>query len=664
MKKVIAIVLALSMALSLAACGADSQSEVAEGDGVESEAAQGNVVPTIDAKETKNADIVIVGAGGAGLAAAVEAVTDGAESVIILEKTATTGGSLNFTSGTMAGAETVIQKEDGIEDTKESFVQDILKNGAQAGNESLIRTFVDEDVDAIQWLWDNGLADNEFAVDRQTGTKSVFAPEHALYSVKRSYKPRPDNPEKYKSAVHEILDTAVAGEDKITVEFQTTATQLVNNEKGQVLSVAAENADGDTILYTANKGVIMATGGYSGNQKMMGTFTENGAEYLPGGSSAADGYGIYMMQNVGANIDEEVMGYIPTFPMGLDTGEGPGKIASTYMWKVGGICVNQEGNRFVDETEDQVDLREVALEEQPGAIQYDIFTDDIIKDAEELNASIFWNFFYAPGKPYNSFVIEADSLEELAEKIDVPAENLTATVAKYNENVETKTTDEFGRQFTDDALNPAYNVKVNKIEGEHYYAVPMHALCVMTLGGVQINNDAQVLDVNGDAIPGLYAAGECTGGIWGKFVSGGTGVMGPVAFGRIAARHAMANEPAEGYTMQTAQTVITPDLFEKEESAESRFDMSQTLTDGEYTATVDGQEGQMVVNVTITDGKIANVVIAENHETQSVAGAALETLPGRIVEQNSCDVDGVSGATLTSGRIMDAVAACLTQAVA
>lgn len=647
MKKLTAIILTLAMAFSMVACSSQVKNEV----------------PEIEADQTKTADVIVVGAGGAGLAAAIEAVENGAESVIILEKTATTGGSLNFTGGTMSGAETIIQEIDGIEDTKESFVQDILKNGAQKGDEKLIRTFVDEDVAAIQWLWDNGLSDNKFSTDRETGTMSVFAPEHALYSEKRSYKPKPDDPTKYKAAVHEILDTVAKSMPEITIDFQTTAVQLVNNEAGQVLSVAAVNADGETVLYTGNHGVIMATGGYSGNLNMMGAFTENGSKYLPGGSNAADGYGIYMMQNVGAYIDEEVMGYIPTFPMGLDTGMGPGKIASTYMWKVGGICVNQEGNRFVDETEEAVDVREVALEEQTNAIQYDIFTDDIINSAVENNASMFWNFFYAPGKPYNEFVVEANSLEELAEKLGMPAENLTSTVEKYNECVETGTTDEFGRQFTEDSLD-TYNVAINKVEGDKYYAVPLHALCVMTLGGVKTNENAQVLDADGTAIPGLYAAGECVGGIWGKFVSGGTGVMGPVVFGRIAARTAMSTELPEKYAMKEAQTLITEEMFAKEESenTESRFDMSKALKDGEYSATVDGQEGQMTVKVTIADGKISNVEIVENHETQSIASAALEKVPTSIVENNSCDVDAVSGATLTSNRIMDAVALCLTEA--
>ena len=117
----------------------------------------------------KNADVIIVGAGGGGLSAAIEAVNDGAQSVIVLEKTGKTGGSLNFTSGSMSGAETVIQKIDGIEDTKESFVQDILNNGAHLGNEAMIRAFVDEDVDAIQWLWDNGL---RWRLPRQRRTTS------------------------------------------------------------------------------------------------------------------------------------------------------------------------------------------------------------------------------------------------------------------------------------------------------------------------------------------------------------------------------------------------------------------------------------------------------------------------------------------------------------
>ncbi|MBQ3587695.1 MAG: FAD-binding protein [Oscillospiraceae bacterium] len=651
MKRITAIILAMTMAFSMVACSSAAKNEV----------------PSVDADTTKTADIVIVGAGAAGLSAAVEAVANGAESVIIIEKTATTGGSLNFTSGSMSGAETIIQEIDGVEDTKESYVQDILKNGANLGDEELIRAYVEEDVAAIQWLWDNGLSDNKFSVDRATGTMSVFAPEHALYSVKRTYKASPDDAAKYKSAAHEVLDTVVKGEEKIAIDFQTEAKMLVNNEAGQVLSVLAENAQGEKILYTANKGVIMATGGYSGNLKMMGSFTENGANYLVGGSDAADGYGIYMMQNIGANIDAEKMGYVPTFPMGLDTGMGPGKIASTYMWKYGAICVNQEGNRFVKETEADPAIREVALEEQTNAIQYDIFTDNIIETVNQQGTNVFWNYFYAPGMPYNSFVVEADSIEELAEKIGVNAENLAKTIADYNAHVESGETDEFGREFTEESLDYNYSCAINKVEGDKYYAIAQRALVVMTLGGVQTNTSAQVLDADGNVIPGLYAAGECVGGIWGKFVSGGTGVMGPIVFGRLAARTAMTTEMTESYAMKAPQTVITEDMFAVEEAetvTDSRFDMTKTLKDGEYTAEVEGQEGPMTVKTTVKDGKIAAVEVVSENETPSIAASALETVPGAIVAGNTCDVDAVAGATLTSNRIMDAVALCLEQAAA
>ena len=616
--------------------------------------------PEIEVDETKEADIVIVGAGGAGLSAAIEATTDGAESVIVIEKTAKTGGSLNFTSGSMSGAETVIQEVDGIEDTKESFIEDIMTNGDHKGNKELIEAFVEEDQATMNWLYENGLKER-LVPDRATGKFNAFAPEHRLYSIPRTVKPKPVDGEHYKAAAHEILDGMAFNEPKIQFDYNTEATQLLANEKGQVLSVIAE-ADGKTIRYNASKAVIMATGGFSGNSKMMGEYAKYGSEYLAGGASTADGYGIYMMQEIGANIAEESLSYIPTFPMGLEYQEGLGRIAPSYMWKYGGICVNQEGKRFVDETSDSVETRETTLEEQTNAIQYDIFTDKIIEDCENSEVmNVFWNFMYAPGKKLSQYVISAPTLEELAEKIGVPADALQETVDAYNASVDAKETDEFGRAYTEESLNPAYNVCVNKIdEGGNYYAIPLKALCVMTLGGVDINTNGQVLDTEGNIIPGLYAAGECTN-VWGRFVSGGTGVMGPIVFGRLAARHAMAAESLEeGYQLKESLGLIDPALFEKESDLPT-FDMSTPLTDGEYETEVDGQDGVMKVKTTITDGKISNVEILEQHESEFTTEAQ-EQIPAKIVETNSLDVDAVSGATLTSTRILTAVKNCLEEA--
>ena len=171
-----------------------------------------------------------------------------------------------------------------------------------------------------------------------------------------------------------------------------------------------------------------------------------------------------------------------------------------------------------------------------------------------------------------------------------------------------------------------------------------------------------MLDEAGTAIPGLYAAGEVVGGVWGKFVSSGTGVMGPITFARIAARSAMNGELAEGYTVKASANMLDEALFVKEKVAGAEFDMSAALEDGEYTATVDGQEGPMTVKTTIAGGVIAAVEVVENHETPTIAAAAMEQVPSAIVAGNTVEVDGVTGATMTSTRIMKAVAACLEQA--
>ena len=623
----------------------------------------GFVMPA--AAQEADADVVIIGAGGGGLSAALEAVEQGASHVIVLEMTAKTGGALNYTSGSMSAAGTIIQKEEGIEDSVESYIADIMKNGSDFGGQpslELVTLYANQAAGVFDWLYENGLKDNTYSVDRATGNRAVFAPEHALYSVQRTYKPSPDDKTKYKSAAHEVLDTMVNADERITVLTNTKATELVANDKGQVLTVVAEGPDGE-VTYTAGKAVIVCTGGYSANGKLMAQYVPYGEEYLAGGAPGSDGNGLLLMQKVGGALNEASMSAIPTFPMGLQSKDNPktGSIANTYTWKTGGIVVNQEGKRFCNETESNPAVREVALEEQPGAVQYDIFTDKILEDLRAANGAYFYDAYFAEeGQPGAHVKVTAGSIEELAEKIGVPAENLAATVEAYNAAVEAGGTDEFGRLY--DGTKTTYNLAVNKIEGDTYYAVPLHALCVMTLGGITANENMQVLDENGTPIPGLYAAGEVVGGIWGKFVSGGTGVMGPIVFGKIAARHAMANEPAEGYEVKPASNLLDESLFVKEKSTASLFDMSRALKDGTYTATVDGQSGPMTVVTTIAGGKIAAVEVTENNETPTIAAAALESIPAKIVETNSVDVDGVSGASLTSGRIMKAVAECLTQA--
>ena len=606
----------------------------------------------------QDADIIVIGAGGAGLSAAIEAAQNGAEKVIILEMTAKTGGALNFTSGSMSAAGTIIQKEDGVEDTVESYIADIINNGDDFGgqpNVELITVYANKAAEVFDWLYENGLKDCTFSVDAATGSRAVFAPEHALYSIKRTYKASPLDKANYKSAAHEVLDKLVAADSRIEVKLNTKATELIPNEKGQVLSV--KTADG--AVYTAKKGIIVATGGYSSNSKLMGAYTQYGDYYLAGGAPGADGNALPMLQKVGAGLT--AMDAIPTFPMGLVSKDDAtkGQIASTYTWKTGGIVVNQNGERFCNETEANPAIREVALEEQPNAVQYDIYTDKVLADLSANGGDVFMKYYFFEGGAGGHVMYSADSIEGLAAEINVPAENLAKTIADYNAAVEKGEPDQFGREFN---VKNTYNLATNKIEGEKFYAIRLHALCVMTLGGVTANANMQVLDEAGNVIPGLYAAGEVVGGIWGKFVSGGTGVMGPIVFGKIAANHMMNNEPAEGYTVKASENVLSEEFFVKAAATEKLFDMTRALNDGEYTATVDGQEGPMTVKVTVTAGKIAAVEVVENHETPAIANAAMGIITEAIVAANDVTVDAVAGATLTSNRIMNAAAQCLEAA--
>ena len=613
------------------------------------------VVPAM--AETADADIIVVGAGGAGLSAALAAAEAGAEKVIVLEMTAKTGGALNFTSGSMSAAGTIIQKEEGIEDTVESYIADIINNGDDFGgkpNKELIEVYANNATEVFDWLYENGVKD----MFRPGAARAVFAPEHALYSVPRTYKP--SAPEGYKSASHAVLDKLVNADGRIEVITLTTAKELIANEKGQIIGVKAVGPNGE-VEYTSKKGVIVCTGGYSSNSKLMGQYAPEGEYYLAGGAPGADGYGIYMMQKVGAGVTG--MDCIPTFPMGMISRTDPtkGQIASTYTWKAGAITVNKNGERFCNETEDVVSIREVALEKQPEAVLYDIYTDKILADLNAAGGAVFMNFYFYEGGAGDHVMYKADTIEGLAAEIGVPAENLVKTVADYNAAVDAGVDTAFGRKL--DGTDGNYNLAINKIEGEKFYAIRLHALCVMTLGGVTANANMQVLDETNNVIPGLYAAGECVGGIWGKFVSGGTGVMGPIVFGRIAAQHAMANEMGEGYRVHEALDILDASLFEKETSSEAKFDMTKALKDGEYTDAVVGHNGgDLTVKVVIAGGKIASVEVVSHTETPGISDAPIASVPAAIVAGNTVDVDTVAGATVTSNAIIDAVVKCLEQA--
>ena len=209
----------------------------------------------------------------------------------------------------------------------------------------------------------------------------------------------------------------------------------------------------------------------SGNFKLMGKYAEHGADYLS--STTSMGEGLRMMQEVGANVDEKAMSYIPTFPMGVQTGPQSGTIGSTYTWKAGGICVNQEGKRFVNEQEARVDVREVALEEQPGAVQYDIFTDKIIADLSAAGGDMMYQLYFNPetGRAKN-LVKSAATLDELAALINVPAEALKAVHTPIGTPIRAVTPAEIAVSILGELILCRAEIREGEMPAHH--GCPMH----------------------------------------------------------------------------------------------------------------------------------------------------------------------------------------------
>lgn len=672
-KKALALLLALLLTAAMTACSgkpAEQPAQTPADEPVKTEAPAPQVSespqePAVQEESpydrVESAELVIVGAGGAGMSAALSAVEKGASNVIILEKTDGTGGALNTTSGTLSGACTVIQELDGLtEDTYESYYEDLMEEGSKDGGvptEYLIRLYSQEAGKSVDWLWENGLSEFEFQLDAD-GHKAVFAPEHTLYSYPRSYKPKAQTG--YKSAAHQVLDMMLEKAEGIEIHFDTEARRLVCNEKGQVTAVEAVTPDGSKVLYQSERGILMATGGFSGNSALVAEYSPlNGS--VTGNLSTTDGWGLRMMQEVGGYVNTERM-YFPFNPFGLENKKlpGTGRIMSTKTYFCGGILVNQQGERFVDETSVPVS-RQNALAAQSEGKQYEFFTDNIVENllgCKQHNG--MWNLYFVT-ETGQADIIKADTLEEFGQLTGVPVDALRATIETYNAHVDAGDTDEFGRVYQ--PTENVYNAVIDKIDvNGPFYAVVTKCMNNNTLGGISVNETMQVITEDGTVIPGLYAAGECVA-VWGRWLSGGTGVNGAVTFGRLAGGFVMEAGPmAEGYEPKAASNLFDEALWEKKSAVLGDDSMTESLKDGTYTATVDGQEGPLTLEVVIAGGKIAQVNVIENHETPTIGGKALETLPALIVEKNSIGVDAVSGATLTSMRIAEAVKACLEQA--
>ena len=519
-----------ALAAALAAAGLDAADFTGSGDAA---AAEDRAVDT---------DIVIVGAGGAGMTAAITAAEAG-KNVVIVESQAMVGGNSVRSTGGMNAAKTPAQDENefaesaGVEKTLETAASewagneaitaladtvagqwaeyqanpvgyfdsvelmelDTLIGGHGTNDPALVEALCSNSADAIAWLSEQGI---------ELTSVSSFGGA----SVKRIHRPV-DSEGKTISVGSYMIPLLQAKCEELGVEFimNTTANEILTDANGAAVGIAATDKNGAAVTVNA-KAVILATGGFGANLDMVVEYKPDLAGFMTTNAPGAQGQGIDMAVAIGAGtVDMDQIQIHPTVEANTAA------LITEGLRGDGAILVNAEGNRFTDEvgTRDVVSAAEIA---QTGSYSW-LVIDQAMADASSV----------IQGYIKNGYTVTGETYEELAEAMGVDAAAFAATMDKWNAAVAAGVDEEFGRTSF-----------ANPLDTAPYYAIKVTAGIHHTMGGLTINPQTQVLAGDGTVIDGLYAAGEVTGGVHGGNRLGGNAVADFVVFGRIAGEQAAA----------------------------------------------------------------------------------------------------------------------------
>lgn len=448
-------------------------------------------------------DIVVVGAGGAGYAAAIEAA-DAGKQVVLIEKLPVVGGNTLISGGEMNAPGNWVQENLKLEgDSVELYYEDTMKGGDNAGDPEMIQVLAENALPAAEWLKD--FVGVEFYEDQlfQFGGHSV---ERALIPVGHT------------GQELIIKLDAKAKELGVEVLVNTPAISLIQNEEGRVVGLTADQ-DGTEVTFHANDAVILATGGFGANIEMRTEYNPDMDErYLSTVSEGSQGDGITMAVEIGAAVTN--MDSIQTYPVSDPENGRLSLLADTRF--NGAVLINQEGERFVEELERR-DVISKAILDQTGGYAYQLWTDELdqITNSKELHVGEYESLLE------REMIVVGDTLEEVAAHFDIPVEALLETAEKVNGYAETGEDKDFNHRSG-----------VGSLKKGKYYLMKCKPSVHHTMGGLVINPQAQVLDEEGNPIEGLYAAGELTGVIHGKNRLGGNAIADIFVFGRIAGQEA------------------------------------------------------------------------------------------------------------------------------
>lgn len=467
---------------------------------VSSSALAMNVSP-VPKKWDRTYDIVVIGSGGAGFTAAVAAAEAGA-SVCIVEKNPFVGGNTIVSGGAYNAVVPEDAKKAGVSDSEELFYKNTMQAGGYRGNKELVKILTENADEALVWLKQHGV---EF-VDY-------------IYQVYGGLHPRTRNPKL--QGGQSYIKALNAYVDKLGIALLTsTAVQNLVRENpldGRVLGVQVQTEE-RTEFIRAKKAVIAASGGFAANAKMCGLHDPRlehlGTSNLP----SATGEVLKYMINIGAEtVGMDYVQCVINRPKDMKK-YYPMSIFVEYF-----VFVNWEGNRFI-------------AEDSPRDVLCDAFLAQTKEQAFSVMDATGYEVHYKMGRVGDLLqsgidsgeIVKADTIVELAKKIKVPAKSLKKSIDSYNSAVESKK----------DLLGRDQSMLLNKIIKAPFYATRFAMARHHTMGGVLINGKAQVIDRDGTVIPGLYAAGEVTGGIHGNNRVGGNGIADIFTFGLIAGRNA------------------------------------------------------------------------------------------------------------------------------
>lgn len=455
-------------------------------------------------------DVLIVGAGNAGLPAAIQAADLGAR-VMVLDKNNYVGGMLAISGGHVSAANSKLQIAKGIEDSPASHYRDAMRMGRFRNNSELLKIAVDNAAAMVDWLAEIGV---EF-----TPESPFYEDDHEHYSAPRTYM----GPQYARSLLVPFkaeFDKRVERGD-LRVRLNTKVSGLIKDDDGAVVGVVAEDWQGNTHRLMANA-VVLATGGYAASAELKEKFNPNIAKAKVICLPHATGDGIVMAEQAGAGLVN--MDLFIAHPGAVDGASG--RLLFPPDLYAEGIWVNTQGERFVNEHADP-DKREQAFLQQADFGFFYVIDDAMVR--RDVIGVGKWDRARLDSEVSRGIVSKASTIRQLARKIAIDAKRLTNTVAQYNGLIDRGLDEVFKRENLGQPL-----------ANGPYYAIPITGSILISHGGVAVNHSLQVMGRNGKPLMGLYAAGETLGSaqMMGNAVLSGMSVGPAITLGRIVARNA------------------------------------------------------------------------------------------------------------------------------